>query len=92
MSNRGVIQIFYETTLDFYECFFFLKQVFGCPALMLNKLPLVDVDVDAFDLQVACIELRQIGFVQNSCAMDLNREPIHGLMWLALINALRTLF
>jgi hypothetical protein len=92
VSNRGVIQIFYETTLDFYECFFFLKHVFGCPAIMLDRLPLVVVDVDVFDLLVAFVELRQIGFVQTSVAMDVNGEPVRGLMWLALIDALRTLF
>jgi hypothetical protein len=92
VSYKGIIQIFYETTEDFYECFFFLKHVFDCPAMLLDRLPLVLVDVDAFDLLVSCIELKQIGFVQDSCAMDLNREPVHGLMYLALISALRNLF
>jgi hypothetical protein len=92
VSYKGIVQIFYETTEDFYECFFFLKHVFDCPAMLLDRLPLVLVDVDAFDLLVSCIELKQIGFVQDSCAMDLNREPVRGLMYLALINVLRNLF
>lgn len=85
VSNKGIIQIFYETTEDFYNCYFFLTH------LALTILPLF-VDGNYFDLLVSLVEMKQIRFVQSSCAMDLNREPVRGLMCLALINALRTLF